>query len=328
MYNIKNKTSRQHQLVSSCLSSEGIGANHLGNDGIRTDLFVTNYSKFPEDIAARIKSDRCSSFNRDFLPYFSELLSELNLDQSYLENLYCDDVNIVVKFMSMIKYKQEFIEFIRYSNATMWVSFSSCVEQIIHLLKQKSDINSIASMLNDKFHRIYEEFVGYKNLKTLNDALTMIEELQKVKLPNSSNFSKPNNYFLQLRGGTDVFSYDAENTNQDTNENFDELYNAEEPPYLKEEQMLKFLHPMWEVKAIIDFENDKDCLSQLVEIKKVSAFYNVIKKIKLINSFEDNEMLQLFLQFMKLAEDILKDKQVLEKIKVIKLQGQSQCLIM
>ena len=105
-----------------------------------------------------------------------------------------------------------------------------------------------------------------------------------------------------------------------TDDLFNEFYNLEEQPYINEARLLGSLHSVWEVKLIIDLENDQSCLSKLLKITEVNNFYAITEKLKLITSFEDENFLCMLLQFMKLAKDILKNDILLEKIKIIKSQ--------
>ncbi len=248
---------------------------------------------------------------QDFYYYFRKLATVLSFEASYLETIYIASPKNTILIMGVIKYYDELEQYAIKLDIpqTKILELKENTLSIIDKIRNKVIIPDEINRFYHKYNSLYSHFIKYKNHEIINDVQAILVEINKVILPRNAQFSIPKISLLDLQNKTIFISNKSSYIYKD-------LHNFEEEPYIKEHMMLNLISSMWEVKNIVDLE-DQECISALKKIKALDAFINLsltLKKSKTLDeSFKTN-----IIKFINLAVKILNHKDVMLQIITIK----------
>lgn len=261
-----------------------------------------------------------SIFFQEFYCYFRELATFLDFKLSHIQMMYITSPKNTIMIMGLIKYADELdqhatkLEIPKAKRVELKENIVSIVDKIRNSPIQPDESNKFSSQYNS----LYYHFTNYKNREILNDAQTILEEMNKVILPHNAQFSAPQISLLDLQNKNIVVS-------NKSSYRYKDLYNLEEEPYMKEHRILNLISSMWEVKNIVNLEEDQQCLSALKKITALNVFINLSYSLRESKNLNKDLKINIT-KFKNLASKILDNESVMQQISDIKQGFKNQPL--
>jgi hypothetical protein len=264
--------------------------------------------------------DRKASFARDILPYFGGIFDKLEIDEVYWFNIYCDHPVEILTLMTMVKYYTDMCQYLQEYCSIGQAGFCKDIEAVIENLKSQ-DLKTPDITLCVDFAKRYDllcsKFIEYKNKDILNSARELTVELQTIELPMNVKLSPPNICLELTEIKGEIPQFDSVDIND-----FPELYDLQEPPYIKEQRILAFLRPMFHINEIFDPQQDQVSLPQLLPIKEFGEYYHCQQYLLGIDSFDEGDFRILLENMLSHADKILSDTAIVSRLALIKQQSQ------